>query len=257
MGDLLQMIMSNYGIMSKLACKQAHRWAGKKTKAWFTCSTQMQIQAQMQVQMQAMFTHNANASDLTHAHSFSSCLPCLHLHLRLRCSHMKQAQMQVQEKGKFSFFLALAFAFTHSIACICTCICVARVNQAFNWLHGGKETRLSQPQFLFIYLFNLNLFLPFWPVAWCNATMVESSSRTSLTSIQQSTISWRNNPRRLLTVEVVIFLYVTGIILEIPVMQQYLYDKARDELKVTDTDQNDTVCDSHYENSSEYRYNNY
>ena len=80
--------------------------------------------------------------------------------------------------------------------------------------------------------------------------MEESSSRTRLTSNRQST-SWRNNPHRLLTVEVVIFLYVTGIILEIPVIQQYLYDRAREELKVTGKD-NDTVCNAHYKNSSEY-----
>ena len=66
--------------------------------------------------------------------------------------------------------------------------------------------------------------------------------------------SWRNNPHRLLTVEIVIFLYITGIILEIPVIQQYLYHKAREELRLTETKENDTVCNPYYKNSSEYRW---
>lgn len=65
-------------------------------------------------------------------------------------------------------------------------------------------------------------------------------------------MSWRNNPQRLLTVEIVIFLYVTGVILEIPVIQQYLYDKAKEELKAAGVD-NDTVCNPSYKNSSEYK----
>lgn len=81
--------------------------------------------------------------------------------------------------------------------------------------------------------------------------MEDSSSRTRLTSNCRQSISWRNNPQRLLTVEIVIFLYVTGVILEIPVIQQYLYDKAKEELKVTGTE-NDTVCNPKYKNSSEY-----
>ena len=72
-------------------------------------------------------------------------------------------------------------------------------------------------------------------------------------SHQRSTTSWRKNPHRLLTVEVVIFLYITGILLEIPVIQQYLYYKARQELKINETEGNDTVCDPYYKNSSEYR----
>ena len=79
----------------------------------------------------------------------------------------------------------------------------------------------------------------------------DSSSNKRL-NIQQP-ISWRKNPHRFLTVEVVIFLYVTSIILEIPVIQQYLYHKAGEELKVSDTDENDTVCNPYYKNSSEYR----
>jgi len=82
--------------------------------------------------------------------------------------------------------------------------------------------------------------------------MEDSSSRTRLTSNCRQSISWRNNPQRLLTVEIVIFLYVTGVILEIPVIQQYLYDKAKEELKVTGTE-NDTVCNPKYKNSSEYK----
>lgn len=78
----------------------------------------------------------------------------------------------------------------------------------------------------------------------------DSSSNKRL-NIQQP-ISWRKNPHRFLTVEVVIFLYVTSIILEIPVIQQYLYHKAGEELKVSDTDENDTVCNPYYKNSSEY-----
>ena len=72
-------------------------------------------------------------------------------------------------------------------------------------------------------------------------------------SHQQSTTSWRKNPHRLLTVEVVIFLYITGILLEIPVIQQYLYYKAKQELKINETKGNDTVCNPYYKNSSEYR----
>ena len=72
-------------------------------------------------------------------------------------------------------------------------------------------------------------------------------------SHQQSTTSWRKNPHRLLTVEVVIFLYITGILLEIPVIQQYLYYKARQELKINETEGNDTVCNPYYKNNSEYR----
>ena len=53
--------------------------------------------------------------------------------------------------------------------------------------------------------------------------------------------------------EIVIFLYLTGIILEIPVIQQYLYDRAREELKVPGEDENDTICNPRYENSSERR----
>lgn len=49
-----------------------------------------------------------------------------------------------------------------------------------------------------------------------------------------------------------IFLYVTGVLLEIPVIQQYLYDKAKEDLKVSGTD-NDTVCNPSYKNSSEYK----
>lgn len=71
-------------------------------------------------------------------------------------------------------------------------------------------------------------------------------------SHQHSTTSWRKNPHRLLTVEVVIFLYITGILLEIPVIQQYLYYKARQELKINETEGNDTVCNPYYKNSSEY-----
>ena len=83
--------------------------------------------------------------------------------------------------------------------------------------------------------------------------MENSSSRTRLVSNHQQSISWRNNPQRLLTVEIVIFLYVSGVILEIPVIQQCLYDKAKEELQVTGTD-NDTVCNPGYKNSSEYKY---
>ena len=82
--------------------------------------------------------------------------------------------------------------------------------------------------------------------------MENSLSRTRLTSSNQQAISWRNNPQRLLTVEIVIFLYVTGVILEIPVIQQCLYDKAKEELKVTGTD-DETVCNPNYKNSSEYK----
>ena len=81
---------------------------------------------------------------------------------------------------------------------------------------------------------------------------MEDSPGTRQQSNPQPT-SWRNNPHRLLTVEIVIFLYYSGIILEIPVIQQYLYHKAREELKVSDTDENDTVCNPYYQNSSEYR----
>ena len=62
-----------------------------------------------------------------------------------------------------------------------------------------------------------------------------------------------NNPHRFLTVEIIIFLYASGILLEIPVIQQYLYHKAREELGVTETNENDTVCNPYYKNSSEYR----
>ena len=82
--------------------------------------------------------------------------------------------------------------------------------------------------------------------------MEDSLSTTRLTSNHQQSVSWKNNPQRLLTVEIVIFLYVTGVILEIPVIQQYLYDRAKEELKVTGTD-NDTVCNPSYKNSSEYK----
>ena len=82
--------------------------------------------------------------------------------------------------------------------------------------------------------------------------MEDSSSRTKLAPNHQQSTSWRNNPQRLLTLEIVIFLYVTGVLLEIPVIQQYLYDKAKEDLKVSDTD-NDTVCNPSYKNSSEYK----
>lgn len=82
--------------------------------------------------------------------------------------------------------------------------------------------------------------------------MEDSSSRTKRVPNHQRSTSWRNNPKRLLAVEIVIFLYVTGVLLEIPVIQQYLYDKAKEDLKVSGTD-NDTVCNPSYKNSSEYK----
>lgn len=82
--------------------------------------------------------------------------------------------------------------------------------------------------------------------------MEDSLSETRLTSAHQQSTSWRRNPQRLLTVEIVIFLYVTGVILEIPVIQQYLYDRAKEDLRVTGTE-NDTVCNPSYKNSSEYK----
>ena len=111
-----------------------------------------------------------------------------------------------------------------------------------SYLNVQKEAMLTEKFKLFFFFQTSNLVVIL--------TMEESSSRTRLTSNQHST-SWRNNPHRLLTVEVVIFLYVTGIILEIPVIQQYLYDRAREQLEVTGTE-NDTVCNPRYKNSSEY-----
>ena len=66
-------------------------------------------------------------------------------------------------------------------------------------------------------------------------------------------VPWRKDPHRLLTVEIVIFLYVTGVILEIPVIQQYLYDRAKEDVKVNGTSDNGTVCNPVYDNSSEHR----
>ncbi|XP_027037860.1 proton-coupled folate transporter-like [Pocillopora damicornis] len=80
----------------------------------------------------------------------------------------------------------------------------------------------------------------------------DTPNGTTGTSSNHQPISWRNNPHRLLTVEIVIFLYLTGIILEIPVIQQYLYHRAREELKVPGEDENDTICNPRYENSSEH-----
>lgn len=65
--------------------------------------------------------------------------------------------------------------------------------------------------------------------------------------------SWITNPQRPLTVEIIILLYASGILLEIPVIQQYLYYKAREELKVAEVNENDTICNPSYQNSSDYR----
>lgn len=79
--------------------------------------------------------------------------------------------------------------------------------------------------------------------------MEDGSSRTRLISDRQST-SCRNNPHRFLNVEIVIFLYFTGAILEIPVIHQYLYDKAKEELNVTGTGKLKD-CSCYHQNSSE------
>ena len=92
----------------------------------------------------------------------------------------------------------------------------------------------------------------FWEPVTANE-IEDTPNGTTGTSSNHQPISWRNNPHRLLTVEIVIFLYLTGIILEIPVIQQYLYHRAREELKVPGEDENDTICNPRYENSSEHR----
>lgn len=82
--------------------------------------------------------------------------------------------------------------------------------------------------------------------------MEDTSSSRSRTNDHKAA-SWINNPNRLLTVEIIIFLYGSGILLEIPVIQQYLYHKAREELQVTAANETDTVCNPSNLNSSEYR----
>lgn len=81
---------------------------------------------------------------------------------------------------------------------------------------------------------------------------MEDSSRREMWSSNHESTSWIKNPHRLLTVEIIIFLYASAILLEIPVIQQYLYSKAREELKLSQTNENDTVCNPSYLNSSEY-----
>ncbi|XP_031550092.1 solute carrier family 46 member 3-like [Actinia tenebrosa] len=58
---------------------------------------------------------------------------------------------------------------------------------------------------------------------------------------QPSTLPWLKNPRRAITVEVVIFLYIAAVLLENPIMQQYLYERARMDSPFKN-DTNETVC---------------
>lgn len=81
--------------------------------------------------------------------------------------------------------------------------------------------------------------------------MEDTSSSRSRTNDHKAA-SWINNPNRLLTVEIIILLYGSGILLEIPVIQQYLYHKAREELQLTAANETDTVCNPSNVNSSEY-----
>ena len=70
-------------------------------------------------------------------------------------------------------------------------------------------------------------------------------------------LSWRNNPFRKITVEIVIFLYIAGVIIEVPVLQQYLYSRAKEHIEAGyNNTENGTVkiiCNPHYKNTSQYR----
>ncbi|EDO48562.1 predicted protein [Nematostella vectensis] len=62
-------------------------------------------------------------------------------------------------------------------------------------------------------------------------------------------ISWLKNPHRAVTVEITIFFYIAGMILELPVLQQYLYERAAKELKINNTS-NTTICSPNDLNST-------
>lgn len=70
-------------------------------------------------------------------------------------------------------------------------------------------------------------------------------------------LPWRKNPFRKITVEVVILLYIAGVIIEIPVLQQYLYERAKEDVErshnITRNDTMNIICNPGYINTSQYR----
>ena len=66
-------------------------------------------------------------------------------------------------------------------------------------------------------------------------------------------LAWIKNPHRAATVEIVIFLYIAGVLLENPIMQQYLYERAKMDLNIKGN-HNDTVCNgAKYINQTRHR----
>ena len=89
---------------------------------------------------------------------------------------------------------------------------------------------------------------------WFCFSVTTSTASSGMAGATEAILPWRKNPHRSITVEITIFLYIAGYALEVPVMQQYLYERAKEFLQVNGTENVSTICNPSYNvNNSEYR----